>query len=224
MNVILNVKEPPVIVICLPGRVFSGEFLDCYTKLLGYFYENNIRFIVSRQYSPVIYYVRNLCLGGDNLRGTNQKPFNGRINYTHLLWIDSDIIFTRKDIISLLNYDLDVISGIYKMKGGEYYATVKDWDEEYFKRHGSFPFLTDDDVKDKGLMKVDYTGFGFILIKRRVFEALEYPWFRPLWHEIGTCKDFSSEDASVCKLINKVGFDIHIDAGIKVGHLKEVVI
>ena len=225
MNIKLNVKPPPIIVFCLPGKTFSGAFLDSWTGLMSYCYKRGLNFIVSRHYSPVIYYVRNLCLGGDTLRGENQKPFNGKINYTHVMWIDSDIIFDRTCFEALLNYDLDVISGIYMMKGEKYFATVKKWDEEYFKGHGAFQFLTEEDIQDhKGLMEVDYTGFGFILIKRRVHEAIKYPWFRPIYHQIGLCKDFSSEDASFCRLIKEAGFKIYIDPKIRVGHQKEVIL
>ena len=225
MNIKLNVKQPPVIVFCLPGKTFSGAFLDSWTDLLGYCHERGLNFVVSRQYSPVIYYVRNLCLGGDILRGEDQKPFNGEINYTHIMWIDSDIIFKREHFDSLLKYDLDIISGIYMMKGNKYFATVKKWDEEYLKEHGAFQFLTEKDIQGhKGFMEVDYTGFGFILIKRHVHEALKYPWFRPVWHQIGPCKDFSSEDSSICKLIKDAGFQIYVDPRIRVGHEKEVIL
>ncbi len=111
------------------------------------------------------------------------------------------------------------------MKGGKYFATVKDWDEEYFKTHGTFQFLDEQSIKGDGkLIEVDYTGFGFILIKRHVHESITYPWFRPLWHEIGPCRDFSSEDASFCKLLKEKGFKIHVDPKIRVGHLKEVIL
>lgn len=225
MKITLNAPVKPRIVFCLPGNTFSGDFLDSYTDLLGYCYRKGIEFVVSRRYSPVIYYVRNMCLGGDNLRGVDQKPFNGQLDYTHLMWIDSDVIFRPEHFDALLKHDEDIVSGLYMMKGGQFFATVKDWNEEYFKKHGSFQFLTEKDVANhEGLMEVDYTGFGFILIKKHVMESLKYPWFRPLWHQIGSCRDFSSEDASICKLFKEVGHKIHIDPKIRVGHLKETII
>jgi len=225
MNVKLNIKEPPFIVFCLPGNTFSGEFLDSWTDLLTYCSEKRISYVVSRQYSAVVYYSRNLCLGGDIRRGENQKPFNGKFNYTHIMWIDSDMVFNRAHFQALLDHDKDVISAMYLMKDGRYFATVKDWDEEYFLENGTFQFLTEFHLRDhKGLMEVAYTGFGFILIKRHVHESLKYPWFRPLWHKVGQCKDFSSEDTAICKLIKKAGYKIYVDPQIRVGHLKEVIL
>ena len=223
----LNIVDsaPITIVFCLPGRSFSGKFFDSFVDLMGYCYKIGIQFVISRQYSPVIYYVRNLCLGGDVLRGENQKPFNGKINYTHMMWIDSDIIFTSQHFQALLNHNKNIVSGIYMMGNGVHFATVEKWDEEYFKKHGTFQFSTLKEIEDyKGLTEVDYTGLGFMLIKKGVFESLKYPWFQPIFHNIGNCKDFSSEDVSFCRMVKEKGYKIYIDPQIRVGHAKEVVL
>ena len=69
-----------------------------------------------------------------------------------------------------------------------------------------------------------YVGFGILLMKREVIESLEYPWFKPLYRTIGNTYDFSSEDASICQLINEKGFNIYVDPNIIVGHEKEMVL
>lgn len=84
----------PTIVFCLPGNIFSGPFLECWTNLIAWCLASGIRPVVSREYSNNIYYSRNLCLGGDVMRGPEQKPFNGQIDYSHIMWIDSDILFS----------------------------------------------------------------------------------------------------------------------------------
>ena len=77
------------------------------------------------------------------------------------------------------------------MQNSESFACVQNWDKEYFKKNGSFEFLNPDiirkwrDKSDSDLMKVSYTGFGCLLVKQNVFDSLEYPCFRPLWHPIG---------------------------------------
>jgi hypothetical protein len=187
--------------------------------------QTNIQFAISRKESPVVYYVRNMCLGGDVLRGENQKPFDGKIDYTHLMWIDNDIIFSPQQFQKLLDHNKDIVSGVYMMANQIHYATVEKWDEEEFKRSGAFKFYTPDDLKDKtNLVDVAYTGFGFMLIKKGVFESITYPWFRPIFHTIGTAKDFSSEDASFCKMIRQKGYKIFIDPQLRVGHEKKVVL
>jgi hypothetical protein len=162
-------------------------------------------------------------LGADTLRGPTQVPFNGKVNYTHLMWIDSDMVFKPEDLDKLLAHDKDIVSGVYLMEGGSSYATVKEWDEEFFQKNGSFQFLTPE-VAGTELMEVAYSGFGFMLIKHGVFEALEYPWFRPIFYNIGDCMDFCAEDVGFCRTATEKGFKIWVDPSVKVGHEKSQVL
>lgn len=213
------------VIFCLTGNSFSGRFLDCFVELISYCSQTNISYAVVRQESPVVYYVRNMCLGGDVLRGENQKPFNGKIDYTHLMWIDNDIVFSVQQFKKLLDYDKDIVSGVYSMKNQVNLATVQYWDEEKFKTNGYFDFIKSEDVKNKTeLMEVAYTGMGFMLIKKGVFETLTYPWFRPIFFDIGEVKDFCSEDVAFCRLVNEKGIKVLIDPQIRVGHEKKVVL
>jgi hypothetical protein len=220
-----NKNDSKLIVFCLTGNTFSGNFLDSFIELTSYCFAKNIKFLISRRESPVVYYVRNMCLGGDTLMGVNQKPYNGKLDYTHLMWIDNDIIFTPQQFQKLLDHDKDIVSGIYMMSDKKHFATVENWDEEYFKRNGSFEFFSEESIKKRsGLIDVSYTGLGFMLVKKGVFESLEYPWFQPIFHNIGNARDFSSEDVSFCKLIRDKGYQIFIDPKIRVGHEKKVIL
>lgn len=211
------------IVFCLPGKSFSGKFLECWTSLIGYCQLNKINVVLSQRYNSNVYYVRAQCLGADVTRGKYQKPFDGKLPYDYIMWIDSDIIFTVDDFKQLLsNKDKDIVSGLYLMDGGEYYATVKDWDIDKFKKQGSFDFIKKEDVYTQiGLpFNVSYSGFGFMLIKYGVFESIEYPWFGPEYFEFDNIYDFCSEDVAFCKKVEKAGYQIWIDPNVKVKHEK----
>ena len=166
------------VIFALPGRTYSGRFLQSWTELVHACLQNNIQPIMSQHYSPVVYYARNMCLGGDNLRGVDQLPFDGKVDYDYIMWIDSDIVFSPQHFFKLLQHDKDIVSGLYMMSDNTHYATVETWDDEFFKKHGSFQFLTRGAVKvKKDLFKVDYTGGGWMLIKKGVFESIGYPLF-----------------------------------------------
>jgi len=215
----------PKIIFCLTGNSFSGNFLDCFVELIAYCMQAGIPYAISRRESPVVYYVRNMCLGGDNKRGPNQKPFDGKLDYTHLMWIDNDIMFSVEQFKKILTYDKDIVSGIYIMADGQNFATVEKWDEEVFKKQGAFQFLTPKDIQNKtDLIDVAYTGLGFMLVKKEVFESLTYPWFKPIFHTIGDVNDFSSEDTSFCLLAREKGYKIYIDPQLRVGHEKKVIL
>lgn len=214
------------LVVCLPGNMFSGRFLDSIIVFLDYCHANDITCMISRQESSVVYFARAKCLGADVRRGKNQKPFDGKLDYDYILWIDSDIVFNYVDFQKLLVWNKDIVSGIYMMEDTKHIATVKDWDENYFKKYATFQFLTLADIASKTgvLINVSYTGMGFMLVKKGVFESLEYPWFEPVPQIIGDCRDTTSEDVSFCLNAKKKGFNIYIDPSVKVGHEKKVVL
>jgi len=216
----------PVVVFCIPGNNFSGLFFRNWNEFIIQCIMNGIQPILSNGEDAVVYYARNKCLGGSVLRGIYQKPFDGKVKYTHMMWIDSDIIFSFNHFSQLLNRNLPIVAGMYLTADGFTYPVVTEWNKEYFKKNGSFKFLTEPEAaKLKDPFEVVYTGFGFFLAKYGVFESLEYPWFRPLDQEISeTIKDFSSEDVSVCQLIREKGHKIFVDPTVVVGHEKKKVI
>jgi glycosyltransferase involved in cell wall biosynthesis len=170
-----------------------------------------------------------MCLGGDNTQGITQKPFQGQVDYDYIMWIDSDIVFTPDQLFKLIDDDKDIVSGLYKMQNNTHYATVEEWNDDFFLKHGSYEFLTPEIVsKKKDLFPVAYTGFGWMLMKKGVFESLEYPWFQPTWkeyeHNGKQIREFTMEDVAFCDLIQQKGYQIFIDPEIVVGHEKMMVL
>jgi GT2 family glycosyltransferase len=165
-----------------------------------------------------------MCLGGNILAGENQKPFGGKLDYDYMLWVDNDVLFTPQQFQQLLDHKEDIVSGVYKMDGGTHYATVPYWDEDYFQQNGSFQFMDDivlNDFRSKHKkFPVVYTGFGFMLIKRGVFESMKYPWFRPEFVDIRGSTDFTMEDVAWCREATRLGYKVMIDPNIVVGHEK----
>lgn len=84
--------------------------------------------------------------------------------------------------------------------------------------------LCPSDIEGKQeLIEVAYTGMGFMLVKKGVFEILGYPWFKPIEKRIGDMVDFTMEDVAFCLRAREKGFEVLIDPTVKVGHEKEVV-
>lgn len=212
------------IIFCLPGKNFSGKFLQCWTQLQSNCIYNGIDVILSQKYNSNVYYVRAQCIGADVLRGKYQKPFDGKLPYDYIMWIDSDQIFDFNQFSKLLSHKKDIIGGLYLMEGGQQFAAVakKDWDEDYFIKNAAFRFMTPADLSDtKSLIEVAYTGFGFLLVKYGVFENITYPWFEPQIINFGNnITDFSSEDVSFCLKANRAGYKIYVDPSVIVGHEK----
>lgn len=217
------------IVFCLPGNSFSGRALECWTRLLCWCFNNGINPVLSRQESCNIYYVRNMCLGGDVRRGAEQLPFDGKLKYDYLMWIDSDVLYAPEDFNALLKHaelrGFDIVSGVYAMAGSGEFATVEKWDENFFRANGHFKFLSPDDAaKCSRPFPVAYTGMGFMLVKYGVFESLSYPWFRAIEKKIDDMVDFTMEDVAFCQRALHAGYRIMVDPKIRVGHEKKTVL
>lgn len=228
------------IVFCIPGREFTANFLQSWTKLCNALYMNSISFVLSNTYSPVVYYARTACWRGSVLRGRNQKPFNGEITYDYIMWIDSDIVWEPEQFFALLqrmeqNPNLQCLAGTYLMADGYHTTVVDEWDEDYFASNGSFKFLTNEECDAKlkdpkvqaqgGIFEAVYAGFGFFMHRYGVAEMFEYPFFRPQFHELKNgIYDFSSEDSTFFLELREKGVKLFIDPTVKVGHEKQVVI
>ena len=218
-------SEKTKVIFCLPGRTFSDNFLKSWTNLVTELPKHNIKWAMSQKYHVNRYFVCNSCLGGSSIGGKNQKPFQGKVDYDYLMWIDSDQVFEPWQFFSLLNKaketNTSILSGLYLMQGGEVFATVEDWDKEFFKKNGYFKFLTPEDVSSrKEIFKVSYTGFGWLLVKKGVFESLDYPWVQPTWFDEDGIREMTTTDCGFMHRAAEKGFDTYIDPTIIVGHEK----
>ena len=215
------------IIFCLPGASYSGRFLQCWTGLLSELTGNKITYALSQHYLCNIYHVRTKCIGGSLDRGVDQKPFDGKTDYDYIMWIDSDIIFQPEQFFKLIDQDKDIISGMYMMQDNINYATVEHMDDSYFQKQAYYKFMQREDLKrkKKKLFKVDYTGMGWMLVKKGVHESFTYPWFHPRIKKYPNgWEEFTWDDVEFCLRARENGYDIWIDPKIIVGHEKVFVI
>ena len=90
------------IVFCLPGRGVSYNFLKSFVSLSFDLVQNGAAIQISQDYSSMVNFARCKCLGANVLRGPNQLPWDGKLNYDYQLWIDSDIVFNTEKFYQLV--------------------------------------------------------------------------------------------------------------------------
>ena len=220
------------VVFCMPGRSYSREFLLAWSDLLMQASSRGHQVMISQQYSSVVHFARAKCLGGDVLKGPDQKPFQGAVDYDVMMWIDSDIVFKPDDFFALLESPHDVTAGMYMMEDLQHFATVKEWDEDFFLKNGTFKFMKPEDIVRVGeadspsssYLPVAYTGMGWMMIRKGVVETIKYPWFYSELQTVGTLVDMNSEDVSFCRALQAAGHTIHVDTKVRVGHQKLMLI
>ena len=159
---------------------------------------------------------------------------------THLMFIDADIGFNPQDIVSMVNADKDIICGMYPKKEINWFtvaeAVTKGVDPKDLPNYtGSFVVnlvggVSEQEGKLYEPMQIENGGTGFMLIKRRVFEALKdkVPTYtndmmlivnqdqqKQVIHEFfdtsidETSNRLLSEDYHFCKLARKYDFKIY---------------
>ena len=183
----------------------------------------------------MVNFARCKVLGANVLRGPKQIPWDGKLNYDYQLWIDNDIVFNSEKFWQLCDLALNkegeekgIVAGWYATEDG-HTTSVAHWlEEDDFRRNGGvMNHETVDSIsKRRKPFTVDYTGFGWVLIQKGVFEGLEYPWFAPKMQvfESGAVQDMCGEDVSFCLDAKETGLDIWCDPRIRVGHEKTRVI
>lgn len=140
-------------------------------------------------------------------------------DYSHMMWLDADIVFEPDDVGKLLVMDADISVGVYAMKvpDKQWFAAWKDGK------------LVKDLDQFKEPIEVDYAGTGFMLIKREVIETLAkkvgtYEMmsgsFAPALYMCPLHNGcFESEDYHFCRIAREEGFKIVMDPSVRLGHI-----
>ena len=169
----------------------------------------------------MVNFARCKCLGANVLRGPKQIPWDGKLKYDYQLWIDSDIVFNSEKFFQLFldanpegKPEREIVAGWYCTEDGKTTSVAHWLEEDDFRSNGGvMNHETIESIsKRKKPFTVDYTGFGWLLIKHGVFEheGLPYPWFAPKMQvfESGEVQDMCGEDVSFCLDAIEAGFKI----------------
>ena len=206
------------IVICTPGSNLMSNYVASLVKTIDYFNENNISYLWSNRYASHVGDAREVTVGGpDPQEAFNSTPFKGEFTYDMLMWIDSDIAWEPEQIMKLYNSDKDIVSGMYLLSDGSVTA--------YPELFG--PALYFDQVINRfDLFEVTACGFGFLGVKKGIFESLSRPWFQAVikGKKSEDGEEFlfplMGEDMSWCVRAKEAGYNIWVDPTVRVTHHK----
>jgi hypothetical protein len=140
--------------------------------------------------------------------------------YDYYMAIDSDIEFEVEDVLKLLSHNLDIVSGAYQFRGDMDLMVAGIEVKNPGTSAGNLAFTH---WGETGLREVDWVGAGFLLIKKEVLEAMEYPYFfeRAVQYTSNgvLCSMLVGEDVGFCLSAREAGFKIHCDCDVKVKHI-----
>lgn len=204
-------------------KLFIG--IPIYGAVDIHFFDSMMKFIEQRKgFNCVVHFQY-----GDSLvsRARNSIVMEFlKTDCTHLLMIDSDLVFSIEQIKRLFSHGEDVVGGLYPKK--------KQGEVEFV-----FNCLTPPEQMDsRRLTLVKYVGTGFLCVSRKVFEKIISEYGDELifkvdgkegkigfdFFKVGVYKypdgnrRYLSEDWYFCQMATDLGFKIYADNGILLKH------
>jgi len=122
-------------------------------------------------------------------------------DYTHALWLDSDMRFPKDAALRLLKWGLPIVGAGYPSRHAPFLPVV------------SRDLRTDERVwttrQHEGVEPIAGIGFGCLLTSRESLEAVKRPRFGVGWND--AAGQFLHEDMMFCFKAREAGILIHID-------------
>jgi SAM-dependent methyltransferase len=145
------------------------------------------------------------------------------------LMIDDDITFSVDDADRIVRHTLateGIVCAAYPIRNGAHLAVRGGGDAE-----GKISF-----GPDRPLVEIEYAATGFMAVHRKVVDALIptldlchadqawafWPLFTPMTAPMGDALAYLSEDWAFCHRARELGFKVHLDPTIKLGHLAQI--
>jgi choline kinase len=208
--------------VLLATPAYGGQVYSKYTESLVYtcfmLKMMNIDFEIKFINNQIVTRARNMC----------SYVFLENTSFTHMLFIDADVVWNPEDVKKLLDHDKECVIGIYPNK--QYY-----WKDNNIILNPSCQMCDVDNSKDifSNLKKVKYAATGFMLLKRSALERIKnsVETFSLPGSDGSKCtlynffdcnivdNDYLTEDYYFSYLFNKNGGEIFADTSIKLTHM-----
>jgi GT2 family glycosyltransferase len=169
----------------------------------GDFVKSKTAFSLLHLIGPSAYTMQTGSDLADNRNRIVAQTLNEENNFSHLLFIDSDMVFTPDLLQRMLKHDFDILGIPCNKRRLPLENNVQ-------------PLNPDDKDMPSTLFEAASVGTGVMLIKTRVFKKLPAPWFEFSYDEEGKRV---GEDVSFCRKAREQGFRIYCDPTISVQHL-----
>ena len=175
-----------------------ADFVKSLAKLQAELGRTHVNYDVEILPGTLVYIARN-------------KLANKAINdgYTHVLWLDSDMVFGEQVVDDLMFCGKEMVCGAFVSRRPPYgpcvYTSIKKNEIEKVKEFGTKPF------------RVDGCGFACVLTTVELLQAVAQKFgttFQPT--------DYYGEDLAFCWRVGQIGREIWCEPTVRVGHIAHV--
>jgi len=179
----------------------ATPFVESLTRLIVRLKDDGVNFEVKIISGTLVYIAR------DKL-----ASYAIQQNCTHVLWLDSDVVFGPDLLDDLLFSETDhIVTGIYHTRRAPYVSTVfKSIDPVIRFERDEYPHSP---------FTVAGCGFGCVLMRTQVLRDVmmaHKTCFSPMLH--------MGEDIAFCKRATDMGYRITADPSVRLGHIGHVTI
>jgi cellulose synthase/poly-beta-1,6-N-acetylglucosamine synthase-like glycosyltransferase len=129
--------------------------------------------------------------------------------YDYVLFLDADMILPKDTLTRLLDYNGDIVSGIYIQRRIDKQVTEVHIDSGNVEDPAFF--------EGKDEINVNSTGFGCVLVRTSILEHVGYPQFE--YHPSVEFSKTLSEDADFCIKARRLGYNVTILPKLSYGHI-----
>lgn len=142
---------------------------------------------------------------------------------THILWLDVDQIYPRDIIQKLVEADKDVIGSVYFKRNSPHDPVV------YIKNTKTdLPYTAVDlSGNAKKPLEVDGIGFGGMMVKREVYDALgddKWATYGANFHIPTATTEKLSHDLQFCKTLQEHGYKIWVHNDVYAYHISKIAV
>ena len=175
-----------------------ADFVRSLSKLQEELGRKRINYSVEIQAGTLVYIARN-------------KLANKAINegYTHVLWLDSDMVFTESIVDDLMDCGKEMVCGAFVSRRPPYgpciYTSIQKNNIKKVEDFGLAPF------------RVDGCGFACVLTTTELLQAVNQKYgttFQPT--------DYYGEDLAFCWRVGGIGREIWCEPTVRLGHIAHV--
>lgn len=175
-------------------------FVESLIKLTNYLKDDGVDFTVELRSGTLVYHAReNIC-----------KKAMGE-GYTHVLWIDADMIFEETVVDDLLFCGKPYVAGIFHARRPPHssclFKSITPIERYSMDTYPSEPF------------EIAASGMGLVLMETSVIQTV--------FDNFSTCfmpTMALGEDIAFCERVGKCGIKMYADPSVRVGHIGHITI
>ena len=176
------------------------EFMKCLCALIQRLRDDKVDFDLDINSGTLVYLARERIAH----RAINEE-------YTHVLWLDSDMIFNTSILDDLMFSGKGFVTGIYHARRKGYASCIfKSIEINKIERFDEYPRET---------FEIAGCGFGCVLVEAEILKAVclnKGTCFTPL-KSLG-------EDIAFCKRAREMGYKLYCEPSVVCGHIGHIAI